>query len=140
MRLPLIPKINRTVDVDVLPLLLRQGKIRFRIVSDSMNPVLRAGDLVELKPAELKAGEIVVFSRGEVLIGHRLVRSFEKEGTQWVVTKGERSLTEDLSVPAAQVIGRVTKIYKPRVFHRVVWRMKRRLGPFILPVIKLFKP
>ena len=129
--------------ISVASLLLQQGKIRFRIVSDSMSPVLRPGDLVELeaaKPAELKAGEIIVFSRSEVLIGHRLVRSFEKEGTQWVVTKGERGPNEDLPVPTAQVIGRITRIYKPRIFHRLVWRMKQRLGPFILPVIKLFKP
>lgn len=126
----------------VAPLLIRQGKIRFRVVSDSMSPCLKAGDLVMLEPTDPKAlrnGEIIVVSKGEALLCHRLVRWFEQEGARWVVTRGDRVWSEDTPVPIEQVVGRVVKIYKPRIFHRLVWRLKRGLGPFILPLIRLIK-
>ena len=115
-------------------LLIRQGKIRFRIVSNSMSPCLRAGDLVKLAPAEpedLKAGEIIVTSRGETLLGHRLVRYFEREGTRWVITKGECAAKEDPPVPAERVVGRIIGICRPRIFHRLAWRARRKAGQFL---------
>ena len=99
-----------------------------------MAPCLRSGDLVELAPTDsevLRPGEIIVVSKGESLICHRFVRRFEQEMSQWVVTKGDRVLREDPPLPAKQVIGRLAKILKPRIFDQLTWRVKRRAGRFL---------
>lgn len=124
--------------------LLRQGKIRFRITSGSMSPALKPGDLVEVKEVRREGdrqigetpliclspsllGQILVVNRNGTLLCHRFVRTFEDEtGLRWVVTRAEKSTVEDPPVPIEQVVGQVTRVLQPRIFHQTVWRLKQR--------------
>ena len=94
-----------------------------------MSPALRPGDLVEIKEAfreRLCPGQILVVNRNNTLICHRLARIFEDEaGRWWVVTRPEKSTVEDPPVAIEQVVGKVTRVLPPRLFHQVVWHLKR---------------
>lgn len=120
---------------DYLPavkFLLREDYFRFRVVSNSMNPSLKPGDLAkveEYSPSKFRAGETLLVLVNGQLICHRLVRWYSDEKNQaWVVTKGDASTSEDSPVPANQLVGRVVRVFNPRIFHQLVWRLKRILG------------
>jgi len=107
--------------------LLQQGKLRFRVISNSMAPALKAGDLVKLSPAcpgKLSVGQMVVVSLTGQLICHRLIRSFSRDGQRWMVTKGDQVTGEDPPVSAEQIIGIVSSCTRPRIFHRLLWRLR----------------
>ncbi len=63
---------------------LRRGEtLWFRVVSGSMDPILRIGDEVRIEPAsagKIRAGQIAAFETGAGLVIHRIVRS-QQTGT-----------------------------------------------------------
>lgn len=92
-----------------------------------MTPALKPGDLIKVEevPARrFSEGDIVVFPTQRGLLCHRLVRLFKENGRVWAVTQGDRSSTEDPSVPADRIIGRMAQIERPRVWHQFIWRSR----------------
>ena len=114
----------------VADLLLRQGRYRFRVGSDSMLPALRPGALLHLEPAsydQLAEGDLVAARVGETLVCHRLIRSYtDRQGVRWLVTKGDRSPEEDAPVRAEHGIGRVVSVSHPPLWNLMLWRIKTR--------------
>jgi phage repressor protein C with HTH and peptisase S24 domain len=88
----------------------------------SMSPALSDGDRLEVAPlaAPPRAGEIVVMRRGSRLITHRLISL--SEGL--AVTRGDACSSDDPPVPAADLIGRVVRVRRHRLWHRI-WRGDR---------------
>ena len=85
------------------------GPLRLPVVSDSMRPLLRAGDWIFVEavtPALLQLGDIVVAQRGAELITHRLVA---RDGTGWW-THGDNTRVLDHVLPAEEIVGRVSAI------------------------------
>jgi len=83
--------------------------VRLTVISDSMWPVLRSGDVVCVQPIELgviRVGEIVVMRRGGDLITHRLIDS---DGKHWV-TRGDDAVFADAPMTWATCLGRVIAI------------------------------
>lgn len=61
----------------------KEGEGWFRIVSGSMRPLIDIGDRILAKRvglSEVKARDIVVFSNNDVLVTHRVLKIFEKDG------------------------------------------------------------
>jgi signal peptidase I len=85
------------------------GPLRLPIVSDSMRPLLRAGDWIYVEavtPAWLRLGDIIVVQRGAELITHRLVA---QDGPGWR-THGDNTRGLDSVVLAEEIVGRVSAI------------------------------
>jgi len=82
---------------------------RFRAEGDSMHPVIRGGDYVQVVPcaaSELQRGDIILAATARGLTAHRIVR-ISRRG---IVTRGDNSLRADPAVDAANVLGRITII------------------------------
>jgi len=82
---------------------------RFRAEGDSMHPVIRSGDYVQVvpcAPSELRRGDIILASTGRGLTAHRIVR-FSRRG---IITRGDNSLRSDPPVDPASVLGRVAEV------------------------------
>jgi hypothetical protein len=83
--------------------------LRLTVISDSMWPLLRAGDAVRVQPIEpaaIRVGDVVVVRRGADLITHRVI---DIDGEHWV-TRGDNAVFADAPVPWAACLGRVSAI------------------------------
>jgi signal peptidase I len=83
--------------------------LRLTVTSDSMRPLLRAGDEVVVDPIEpraLRPGMIIVVERHGDWITHRLV-AIDEHGWH---THGDNTRTLDLPAQADEIIGRVIAI------------------------------
>lgn len=72
----------------------------FIVLTGSMEPTIKAGDLVMVKEVEiqeLKQGDIIAFrhTREDVVLIHRIVRIDTKDGETILKTKGDNNQTED---------------------------------------------
>jgi signal peptidase I len=84
-------------------------RLRLQVISDSMWPLLRAGDAVivqPIEPATIRIGDVLVAQRGGESITHRLIAL---EGEQWVM-RGDNAIWADAPVGRAEGVGRVEAI------------------------------
>jgi phage repressor protein C with HTH and peptisase S24 domain len=100
---------------------LRSGGCeRLVLRGDSMAPAFAAGDVLDVAPLDRlpRPGEVVVASRGGMLVAHRVLRV--DRGAVWL--RGDAARAGDPPLPLDAVIGRVVS---PR---RSAWRaVARRL-------------
>ena len=88
------------------------------VLTDSMDPVIKSGDLIFAKsidPAEVAVGDIITFfdpaGSGTSTVTHRVVEVVNEDGL-YFRTKGDANNTEDRSlVPAENLIG----VYRARL-------------------------
>lgn len=66
------------------------------VLSESMEPGLRRGDILFLKPQDYSCGDIIVYQvyEGSIPIVHRVIRSV---GSQ-MLTKGDNNRTDDIGL------------------------------------------
>jgi len=117
--------------------------IRLSISGDSMSPILRDGDVVEVQPAtpdQLRKGDLILFKTEEgFLILHRYIRSQAWFSQVWLLTKGDASLGFDRPVSPQQVLGRVVQIIRQgRVLS--LEGKKARLVNYVLAKISPYRP
>lgn len=82
---------------------------RFRAEGDSMHPVIRNGDYLQVvpcAPSELRRGDVILAATARGLTAHRIVRV----SGRLIITRGDNSLRSDPPVDAASVIGRVAEV------------------------------
>lgn len=97
--------------------------------SDSMAPLVRAGDRLRLVPADrphIRPGSLVAFCSDARLVVHRVLAC----GPAGVVTKGDALSRRDGPVSWDAVVGRVVAVAHPaRVaeLERVPWRLLGRM-------------
>ena len=92
--------------------LARDGAVWVSESSDSMAPLVRAGDRLRLGAAalgDLRPGQLVAFRRGGRLVVHRVVA---RDATG-VVSKGDALSHRDAPVPVGDIVGRVTTVATP---------------------------
>lgn len=90
-------------------ILARGLRVRFRARGQSMQPNVKHGDIVEIRPAareELKRGDLLLTRNGEKLLLHRAVGW--DPATGGIVTRGDSVLDDD--GPAEAVLGKVISI------------------------------
>ncbi len=95
--------------------ILNDGRgLSFRVRGPSMQPSIRDGDVVTVRPltdGHLVIGDIILFKTVEgILVLHRLVRREYENGRVWLFTKGDSMPQVDRRVSPDQVIGRVTQV------------------------------
>lgn len=89
--------------------LARDGAVWVHESSDSMAPLVRAGDRLHLTRtafADIRPGQLVAYERGGQLVVHRVL----SRGPAGLVTKGDGLSGRDAPVAASDVLGRVTTI------------------------------
>ncbi len=110
-RLILDPTAEFRSPADLLSLLappLGIPLVRLRVASWSMFPTIQQGDVLEVEAArEVRAGDIIIFRRDNVLVCHR-VAGYSRPGA--IVTAGERSGWPGESVPLSDVLAKVRAI------------------------------
>ena len=87
------------------------GYRMFTVVSGSMDPVYKVGDVLitkEIKKEELKVGDDVTFNNlsENMIITHRVIRINEEEG---IVTQGVANQIQDSPIEYSQILGKVVK-------------------------------
>ncbi len=103
----------------------REATARLTVSSDSMEPLIRRGDVVGLRKVAVEAiqpGRIVTFrdpqnARG--VVTHRVAARWQEDGGEVsFLTRGDRNLLFDPAVPGSDMVG------------EVVWRIRndRRLA------------
>lgn len=92
--------------------LQRTGTVRFRVVSNSMLPLIKNGDWIEVvmihEISSLKIGDIILFRRPSDFLLHRVVKMSE----DLIWTKGDRNRTIDAPINRSDVLAKLTKIQK----------------------------
>ena len=96
--------------VSVLPI---TGNIKFFVVqSGSMEPVIKMGSVVMIKPEnDYKVGDIITFGRYSRLKApttHRIYQIEDNEGEPFYVTKGDANNAPDFrKIKKSQILGKV---------------------------------
>lgn len=90
---------------------LNKGKFPYlTVVSNSMSPLIRRSDQIQLAPItpeQLLPGDIIVFEGPSNLITHRFWGLITETGQTQLVTRGDRPQHFDKPVNAGRLIGRV---------------------------------
>jgi hypothetical protein len=95
--------------------LLRHGvAVRIRVTGNSMQPLLKGGEIVEVEPLLKKKpqlGDILLLCdrQGNPFV-HRLIWQRMRNGTLHLLTKGDACVGFDGFSPAENVLGRVRRI------------------------------
>ncbi len=105
----------RTVDqaltTDILIRALQGGSRPFlEVTSNSMSPLLRAGDEIQLtsiNEIELEVGDIIVVGDDDGFLAHRLWLIFSINGSCYLLLRGDRIKNFDPPFPITNLIGRV---------------------------------
>ena len=84
-------------------------QIRFRVTSNSMQPLMKIGDSVVaevITDSQVKRGDIIVIKRAQDFLTHRAI-SPEKDG--WL-TKGDSNAHTDPPIKNSDIIGQVIMV------------------------------
>ena len=94
------------------------GKLRLSALGYSMLPTIWPGDVLDIQAIgceQVRAGDVVLFQRGERFFIHRVLRncpSPDGSGRPSLVTRGDSMPTEDAPVGAEQLLGRVSSVQR----------------------------
>ncbi|MGA8806230.1 MAG: S24/S26 family peptidase [Thermoanaerobaculia bacterium] len=85
---------------------------RFRASGDSMHPVIRSGDYLEIAPchvSQLRIGDVILAKTERGLTAHRVVR-IRAEDRIRITMRGDNALRSDRSIGPEDVVGRVENV------------------------------
>lgn len=145
------------VDSGLLAEMLReamaQGKLPFvTVISNSMSPLFRRGDQVQLAPAtaeRLRPGDIIVIAGPANLITHRYWGYLRHDGQTQLIMRGDRPQHFDRPVAASSLVGQVVaRRRKGRLLtlnsgagkwlnHLLVWLARLEIRLFAQPVASI---
>jgi signal peptidase I len=104
-------------NVPVTEALHARGVVHLRVISGSMSPWIRPGDLLTIRragAAEFFPGAVVLYARHSRLIVHRVLRRRGSDDFPSLVTKGDALASNDPVVSGTEILGRVTQIMRER--------------------------
>lgn len=114
--------------------LREQGTMNFRVVGESMSPLIDLGDRVSvgrvLDPNQVVPGDIVLFTSGKRLIAHRLIQRVVEGGDLYFRQAGDAYIGSSL-IKADQIVGVVTRIEKPG-YGIVINTARQRFSSYLL--------
>lgn len=94
------------------------GTGQLKTLTNSMSPLIRAGDFVCIKKvtvlSTIRIGDILAFWKGNMLVTHRVIRKINKNNAVWFLERSDR-VPQTSWVSPETVIGRVTRIRKKDV-------------------------
>lgn len=108
--------ISKMLNPNTVPDLL--GYKSFIIISGSMEPHLKVGDLIVVKEIDankIKKGDIISFWEGESLVTHRVEEILKENGEKHFKTKGDNNNKEDETLVTISNIEGICKFRIPKV-------------------------
>ena len=110
----------------------------FTVVTGSMDPVYRVGDVViskEVDPSTIKKGDDVVYlgeknDFKDKIVTHRVIKIEKKDGEYYFTTKGIANDYSDPVISSDQIYGKV--VYKPVVLSFLSGILNTKLGFYLL--------
>lgn len=108
--------ISKMLNPNTVPDLL--GYKSFIIISGSMEPYLKVGDMIivkEIDSDEIKKGDVISFWEGESLVTHRVEEILEENGEKHFKTKGDNNNKEDEKLVTNSNIEGICKFRIPKV-------------------------
>lgn len=111
--------------VDVIVDLLRRGHaVRFQVRGDSMHPIIREHDFVQVEPREnVRAGDVVLALAGRGLTAHRVIRI----DAATFVMRGDNATAADEQLPVSAILGVVVSVERGGKKFGVRWRLPNAL-------------
>jgi signal peptidase I len=92
--------------------LLESHQARLHVNGGSMQPFIQRGDWVVIEPVKapemLKKGEIILFSRGNEFVIHRIIKLEDEK----IITRGDWTRIKDPPISHNDVVGKVIEIEK----------------------------
>lgn len=88
------------------------GRLNFKIISGSMNPLIREGDVVSVtkaEPARIRIGDIVAFQDGERVVVHRIFGKYRVNHQLRFLQRGDIG-GHSGAISPQNLIGRVSGI------------------------------
>jgi len=104
--------INKNVEIRNIYLNFKGGALDFK--GNSMEPTLKEGQKVKVEPVKLEAlmsGDIIVFSRGDILVCHRILGRVKRGEKMYFYEKGDNSKSIGV-ISEDEIIGRAKYILK----------------------------
>ena len=97
--------------------LLANGyNVRIKTSGFSMFPLIWTGDKVTISPQkDVNIGDVIVFSRDGRMVGHKVVRIFEKSSIQYCQTRGDSFFRLDEPITAGRILGKVVRIERGNI-------------------------
>lgn len=104
-------------DIEKVPSVL--GYKPLTILSNSMQPVFNAGDVILIKPElEPKVNDVVTFKHPDgILVTHRIIDTAVENGKEMFVTKGDNNNVQDEGLVARESIIGVQSVIVPNAGH-----------------------
>jgi len=118
------------------------------VMSGSMEPTIRVGGIVAVRPvpvSALQVGDVITFanqSNPDVLVTHRIVGLEARDNQTLVTTNGDANDSVDaVAVPASRAVGRVD-LTLPWLGYLMVWLASplAKVGILVISVIGLALP
>ena len=99
------------------------GTMMFIVLSDSMHPEIKSGDIIvckEIAPEDVDVNMVISFydpaSKGTAVVTHKIVEKIEEDGKLYFRTRGINNNSDDkILVPADRIIAQYTGIRFPWV-------------------------
>ncbi len=110
----------------------------FEIISGSMEPVYKAGDVILVRKCDYESiniGDDITYLGSEgnlkgLIVTHRVIEKFDYEGKHKIKTKGINNEVEDPVINADQVYGKV--IYRTILFSLMGKIMTNKVAYFMI--------
>jgi len=120
------------------------GTMPFIVLSDSMHPLIKSGDVIickEIEAEEVEEGMVISFydpdGSGTSVVTHKVIEKIEKDGKLSFRTEGINNNDEDrLPVPAENVIAEYTGFRVPLVGH-VAMFMQTTAGLIVCVIVPI---
>ncbi|HEU4962526.1 MAG TPA: signal peptidase I [Bacilli bacterium] len=112
------------------------------VLSGSMNPVFKTGDLIAVKPGDVntayQVGDVITFRSPEdanKIITHRVTEVTERNGMRLYVTQGDANDSKDPKpVPQLNVIGQYADFHIPKLGYALSF-IKSKPGMAIMLIV-----
>ena len=106
--------------------------LRFEAKGHSMHPFIQDGDIIVVEPGDflhLRLGEIVLYHvSDEAVFAHRIVGRMQRDGTEYLLARGDAILGLDGPISPNQILGRIAVLERRGRLIRVDGRGSQGLG------------
>ena len=90
--------------------------LRAPIIGTCMHPFFIEKDIIigkSILTPEMHIGDIIIYTPGDVMKAHRVIRKYKKNDKTVVITKGDNILDFDIPLNENKILGKVISIEKP---------------------------
>ena len=139
-------EINDELTSDLWEEVLDKGySFRFKAFGVSMLPLIRAGDILTIKPVEyvdLSIGDIILYENNSKPFVHRIIKIRRLENSFIFITKGDFLRRTDQSIKSPQILGKLAylerngnRIHFNTLFMRIVGYIIALFYPLTYPIL-----